>query len=230
MTHGDEGSIPGSIGRSRCADGLLALGCRFSGPCSPAEKHRGDVVAAELDKPRKKLSGHRRDDYRSPPNALSRIRLTTRSIKYASTSCSSRRSPSAIRTRSSTIATTSPRVKRTDPSDSGGNERKKDQPAVRSRATSSALNARTAPGNSTDERRPSRTAMMKSWGPRPDSRSASAGDKRPSGTISLRVIARRRARTTLGCPMSPTSSLIARDESPARWASTMAESLITRIT
>ena len=66
---------------------------------------------------------------------------------------------------------------------------------------------------------------MKSRGPRPDTRTASPGPSIPPGTTS-RVMARRRARTTFGCPMSPISELISRDDIPRRWASTIAESRI----
>ncbi len=65
---------------------------------------------------------------------------------------------------------------------------------------------------------------MNSRGPRPDSRTASAGESNPAGTTSRRDTARRRARTTFGWPMSPTKVLISREDNPARCASTIAES------
>jgi hypothetical protein len=104
-----------------------------------------------------------------------------------------------------------------------------DRSAARA-STSSGRKARTPAPTSTEAIRPSLTARMNSLGPRPDARSASAGESTPPGTTSRRVTARRRARTTLGCPMSPISSLISRDDIPPRWASTIAESRISRAT
>ena len=101
-------------------------------------------------------------------------------------------------------------------------------PAIR--RTSSDRNAWTPASGSTEAIRRSRTAITNSFGLRPDTRTASAGDNSPSGSVSIRELARRRARTTFGWPMPPKRSLISRDDRPERCASTMAASRMSRVT
>ncbi len=141
-------------------------------------------------------SSRRTCDHRSPPKARSSSLFTIVSRRKALTSSPPAKRSSAMRIRSSIRVAISSRAKLTAPPASVTARR--DYALARTCSTSSFRKARTPPGRSTGRSRPRRTSVMNCFGLISDSRNASAGESRPCGITSRRVIARRRARTTFG--------------------------------